>query len=85
MTANSDPTVVIPESAEKNIIKPEKHKLLVKPQDTDVYVVKEGDNLWCITKFMTDKPYEYEQVAKDNFLDDPTSIYPGQKLYFKKR
>ncbi|MBI4767501.1 MAG: septal ring lytic transglycosylase RlpA family protein [Deltaproteobacteria bacterium] len=42
------------------------------------YVVKPGDSLWKISrKFLNKDPY---QIAKENGLDKPNLIQPGQKL-----
>jgi rare lipoprotein A len=42
------------------------------------YIVKPGDTLWKIGKFLFNK--DPKQIAKDNGLSNPDLIHPGQKL-----
>ena len=42
------------------------------------YVVKPGDTLWSISKTYLDKPWEWEELWKNNpQFSDPNQIYPG--------
>jgi len=54
----------------------------------DVYVVKEGDNLWCISKLRSiyDDAYSWPLIYKRNIdtIKDPDLIYPGQRLWIER-
>lgn len=54
----------------------------------DVYVVKEGDNLWCISKLRAvyDDAYMWPLIYKRNMdtIKDPDLIYPGQRLWIER-
>jgi len=47
---------------------------------TRVYVVKKGDTLWAISKRFTGNPFNYPQVAKENNIENPDLIFPGQEI-----
>lgn len=44
------------------------------------YIVKQGDTLWKIAKSQLGNGNLYGEIAKQNNLKNPNSIYPGQKL-----
>jgi len=54
----------------------------------DVYVVKEGDNLWCISKLRAvyDDAYMWPLIYKRNMdtIKDPDLIFPGQRLWIER-
>ncbi len=45
-----------------------------------VYVVKKGDTLWAISKRFTGNPFNYPLVAKENNIENPDMIFPGQEI-----
>lgn len=50
-----------------------------KPKPARTYVVKHGDNLWTIAKDHGNGR-SWQDIAEANGLEDPTLIYPGQRL-----
>lgn len=45
-----------------------------------VYIVKEGDSLWYISKNIYGEPFLWTEIAKENKLVNPNLIYPGEEL-----
>jgi len=56
-----------------------------RPVDIEVYVVKEGDTLWDISKRFTGNPFNYPRIAGENRIADPDLIFPGQRIRLKKK
>ncbi len=56
----------------------------IAPPDPAVYQVKQGDTLWSISRRFTGSPYNYPRVARDNGIEDPDLIFPGQKVQIRK-
>lgn len=54
-----------------------------QPQAADVYVVKDGDTLWDISRRYTGDPYNYPRIGGDNRISDYDLIYPGQRIRLK--
>ena len=52
----------------------------VTTKDELVYTVKSGDNLWNICKAYCGNGSLFKTIAKINGLNDPSEIYPGDKL-----
>ncbi len=52
--------------------------LSLRPDAPSHYVVKSGDTLWDIAHTFLEKPWEWEELWKNNpQLPDPDHIYPG--------
>jgi len=47
---------------------------------TKEYVVREGETLFSIARKVYGNGFRYEDLARDNGLDDPAHIFSGQKL-----
>lgn len=54
------------------------------PIEEVVYIVKEGDTLWEISKRFTGSPFNYPKVARDNRIVNPDLIFPNQKVRIVK-
>ena len=64
-------------------LKAEKKNIRPKPS---VYIVKEGDTLWSISKDFFNDPFHWPSLWKNNkYILDPQWIYPGQPLLLKEK
>lgn len=50
----------------------------------DIYVVKQGDNLWKIAEEIYGSGYNWIDLAKENTLKNPNILIPGQELKVPK-
>jgi nucleoid-associated protein YgaU len=68
---------------------PEESLVLTVPRDmpieSDVYVVKQGDTLWAISKRFTGNPFNYPRVARDNKIANADLIFPDQRIRIKRQ
>ncbi len=56
-----------------------------KPLTIDMYVVVKGDTLWRISERFTGNPFNYPRIAGENRIANPDLIFPGQKIYLRKK
>lgn len=86
-TSTAATTTTTPAAAPEPAKKKKKKKKAPGILD-DVYVVKEGDNLWCISKLRAvyDDAYMWPLIYKRNMdtIKDPDLIYPGQRLWIER-
>lgn len=61
-------------------VEPPKPVAAAVPSGSGVYVVKKGDTLWHISKRFTGNPFNYPRVARENSIENPDLIFPGQEI-----
>lgn len=44
------------------------------------YVIQPGDTMWSISRTLLGDPQEFRRLAEINDIEDPDTIYPGQRL-----
>jgi len=85
-TAKPEPGTVIYESTSVNTLENnrevQRNKAREKGFQLKSYIVKKGDTLYELCKNFQ---CEMADVLKVNLLEDPSKIYPGQKLMFPTR
>ncbi|MCK5639688.1 MAG: LysM peptidoglycan-binding domain-containing protein [Gammaproteobacteria bacterium] len=54
---------------------------------TFIHIVKRGDTLWDIAKHYINDPWRYRDLVKQNNIDNPDLIYPGERvnIVFRER
>ena len=67
----------------RELHKPDAPLVILPP--SEIYEVKEGDNLWRISKRVTGSGFNYPNIAEQNNIRNPALIFPDQRITVREK